>query len=207
MRLISEQGAVRLDQLARFLDCNPEAIEELAARLCAGNFATRHAFLAGEPQWIALTWVGNRLADTPLDWFRPRPGGVRHWLALNELRLYIRQCSPNAEWLSRRLLLKTHGRTAKVPGAEVRLGGKRFAINYRLTPNNGGTLVPRADLQNDAYDAVIFFCATPRTRLFMERLQRQHRWSKVAVRDMPDPELIASESREVKRLVDSLLEP
>jgi hypothetical protein len=110
-------------------------------------------------------------------------------------------------WISRRLLTMAKGRFKSVPGAEVFLDGKHYAINVRLTPNNGATLVPRTDLQNDSYDAVIFFCATPRARLYMERLLEQNGWSKVVVRDLPRPDSIRIQQRPVNDLVDTLLGP
>jgi hypothetical protein len=205
LRLIAEQGAIRIDQLARFLDTDPDQSEQVVDALVDANFASRQRCLAGEPDWISLTWVGNRLANTPLDFFRAGSGGVKQWHALNELRLYFAARAPEARWVSRRLLLSEYGKGTRVPGAEVRFDGKCFAINFRLTASNAATIVPRTDLQNDAYDAVVFFCMTPRSRLFMDRLQDQHRWSKVVIREMPKPGAYAPERRPAEVLVDSLL--
>jgi hypothetical protein len=204
LRLIAEQGTIRIDQLARFLDCGSE-IAQIIETLSRANYLTRERCLAGEPDWIALTWVGNRLSGTSLECFKPGIGGVHQRHALNELRLYLAARSPDARWISRRVLQKTHGKYAKVPHAEVRLGGNRYAINVRLTASNAPTLVPRTDLQNDAYDAVAFFCVVPRARLFMERLQETHRWSKVVIRDMPKLDSYRSAPREAEQLVSALL--
>jgi hypothetical protein len=206
LELISEQGAIRTDQLGRFLAVDPDRTQQIVEALVDADLAYRQRCLAGEPEWIILTWIGNRLADTPVEFFRPGAGGVKHWHALNELRLYFAARAPEARWVSRRLLHKRDGRTAKVPGAEVSIDGQRFAINFRLTGTNAATLVPRTDLQNDAYDAVIFFCATKRARLYMERLQDQHRWSKVVIRDMPKPGMYASRPSAAELLVESLLD-
>jgi hypothetical protein len=205
LRLVAEQGAIRIDQLGRFLDTDPDQGEQIVDDLVDANLASRQRFLAGEPDWISLTWVGNRLANTHLDFFRAGPGGVKQWHALNELRLYFAARAPEARWVSRRLLVSEYGKGTKVPGAEVRFDGKCFAINFRLTASNAATIVPRTDLQNDAYDAVVFFCMTPRSRLFMDRLQEQHRWSKVVIRDMPKPGAYAPERRPAELLVNSLL--
>jgi hypothetical protein len=205
MSLVAEQGAIRIDQIHRFLDCSPAAARDLVQGLEEANLATRSRFFEGEPEWIALTFVGNRLSGRGLTWFQPRLGGVQEWHALNELRLHFARCAPHSEWVSKRLIKKSLGRTGQVPGAEIREGGRRYAVNVRLTPNNGGTLVPRTDLQNDAYDAVIFFCATSRARIFMERLLMKHRWSKVVIRDLPNPERIVLKERLAENLVRELL--
>ncbi len=204
LRLIAEQGTVRIDQLARFLDCGAE-IERLIESLARANYLTGEQGLLGEPDWITLTRVGNRLSGTPLKFFRPGIGGVPQRRALNELRLYLAARSPNAEWTSRRLLQERHGRRASVPDAEVQLDGHRYAINLRLGAQNAATLVPRTDIQNHRYDAVVFFCAIPRARLFMERLQETHRWSKVVIRDMPKGDAFGHDPSDAEKLVRSLL--
>jgi hypothetical protein len=206
LRLLTEQGAVRVDQLARFLSCDEAATLNFVAQLEKANFVTRYSFLKDEPAWVGLTWIGNRLADTPLDWFRPRLGGVKEWHGLNEIRLHISSRAPDAKWISRRSLRAIYGRSAKVPGAEIQFGGQRYAANLRLTPNNGATLVARTDLHNAKYDAVIFFCATPRARLFMERLLERYRWSKVVIRDLPRPESFLHFARPVDEVVGALLD-
>jgi len=203
LRLISEQGAIRIDQLGRFLGASPQQVERIAAELVDANYVSRQLCLVGEPDWIILTWVGNRLAGTSLSLFRAPGGAIKRWHALNELRLYVAARTPQAQWISRRRLARQYGRTAKLPGAEVRFDGRRYALNVRLAGTNPRTLAPRIDLQNDAYDAVVIFCATLPTRVSMERLQEQQRWSKVVIRDMPCA--YATQPRPVEQLVDSLL--
>jgi DNA-binding MarR family transcriptional regulator len=207
LRLISEQGAVRIDQLGRFLDVSLAEVERTVTELIEANFLSRQCGLLGEPDWLNLTLVGNNLAGTSLSLFKATGGAVKRWHALNELRLYVAARAPQAQWISRRVLLRQHGRTAKVPGAEVRFDGKCYAFNIRLTGFNSCTLVPHIDLQNDVYDAVLFFCETLPSRVAMERLQEQHRWTNVAIRDMPKPYGYAAKPRSVDHLVDSLLGP
>jgi hypothetical protein len=203
LRLISEQGAIRIDQLGRFLAASPARVERTVTELIEANFLCRRHGLLGEPDWLNLTFVGNYVAGTSLSLFKATGGAVKRWHAMNELRLYIAARAPQAQWISRRLLLREHGRTAKVPGAEVRIDDKRYALNVRLTGANAPALVPRIDLQNRTYDAVVFFCETLPSRVAMERIQEQHRWSKVVIRDMPRP--YATEPRVAEQLVDSLL--
>lgn len=105
------------------------------------------------------------------------------------------------------MLRQAHGPTAKIPGAEVRLDGHRYAINVRLTALGSVTLEPRIDLHNATYDAVLFFCSNRNARQFMERLQDKHRWSNVVIREMPTPEPFPRQPpRPAELLVSNLLD-
>lgn len=206
LRLIAEQGAVRIDQFGRFLSADPADIDELVTRLIEANFVKLEPGLKNEPDWLSLTWVGTRLSGTSLDYFRPGIGLIREWFAMNELRLFFAARAPTATWTSRRLLKKERGKNdAPVPHALVEIDAKRVGINLRQSACNAATLVPRTDLQSLDYDALLFFCTTPRARLFMERLQGEHRWGKVVIRDMPKPENFTRQPSAAEQLVDAIL--
>jgi hypothetical protein len=205
LRLVSEQGTVRIDQLGRYLSLDDKSVNELVLDLVDANFADVESGLRGEPDWVALSFIGNRFSGTPLSWFRPGLGGLKERWALNELRLFFEVRVPSAKWTSRRLLIKELGKSAAVPHALVEYEGKRFAVNFRLNAQNGATLIPRTDRQNLEFDAVLFFCGTPRVRAFMERLQDRFRWSNVVIRDMPKPENFTRRPSEAELLVTSML--
>jgi hypothetical protein len=103
------------------------------------------------------------------------------------------------------MLVKAHGNCGSDPGAEVKFGGHRFAINFRAFGSNATTIIPRTNLQNSRYDAVIFFCGTPPARRYLEHLQEEHRWANVSIRDMPKPDPVQAERRPAELLVRSLL--
>lgn len=205
LRLIAEQGTVRVDQWERFLGAAPSEVDQLISQLVEANFLQVEPGLQGEPDWLSLTWVGNRVCGTPLAAFRPGIGLIRERFAMNELRLFFASRAPTATWTSRRLLKYQHGKNAPVPHALVEVDGKRIGVNVRLSASNAATLVPRTDLQNLEHDALLFFCVTPRARLYMERLQGEHRWSKVVIRDMPKPETFTRPPSEAEQLVESVL--
>jgi hypothetical protein len=205
LQLVSEQGTVRIDQLGRYLSLDGEDVNELVSDLVDANFADVESGLRGEPGWVALSFIGNRFSGTPLSWFRPGLGGLKERWALNELRLFFEARVPSAKWTSRRLLMKELGISAAVPHALVEYEGKRFAVNFRLNAQNGATLIPRTDRQNRDFDALLFFCATPRVRAFMERLQENYRWSNLVIRDMPKPEHFTRRPSEAELLVTAML--
>lgn len=76
LRLLSEQVAVPLDQLARFLDCDEDRAQRLAEHLCDAKFTRRAQLLAGEPDWIWLSEGGTRLSRTGFKSYLPAPGAL-----------------------------------------------------------------------------------------------------------------------------------
>jgi DNA-binding MarR family transcriptional regulator len=203
LRLIAEQGAIRVDQLGRFLSLGTQEVDQLLTALAQANFLKVEPGLKGEPDWLTVTFAATRLCGSPLEYFRPGIGLINEWFAMNELRLFFAARAPAATWTSRRLLKKQHGKNAPVPHALVEVEGKRLGINLRQSATNAATLVPRTDIQNLGHDALLFFCVTPRARLFMERLQDKQRWSNVVIRDMPKPENFTRRPSEAEQLVES----
>jgi hypothetical protein len=197
INFVAEQGMVRVDQVDRLVGVTTSPKNRLVEGMSEAHLVHRGSVLADEPDWIWLTPSGNRFAASDLCLFRPSAGAAAERAALNELRLHIADQTPEAEWVSHRLLVKAHGKaTSGLPGAEVRFNGFRHAINVR-TQGSAGSKSP-AELvrqQTSRYDAVIFFCVSLRARRFLELLQREHHWTKVVIRDMPDP----ADVREARR--------
>ena len=185
LRLISEQGAIPVDQLTRFLDRDGEAVEGLLRGLLDAGYVSSHSFIAGEPEWIWLTERGGRLSGTELRPLLPRSRGLAKLRALNEARLLIEDRFPTAEWIGMRVLLREHGSYARVPGAVVELGGMRHSIDVLLYGGQSEYWLPLISERCDCFDAVVILCPTPKIRAFMEALQDEHRWQKVLVRDLP----------------------
>jgi HTH-like domain len=203
LRLIAEQGAIRIDQLGRFLRLEGREADQFLEGLLSADLVLRRSFFDGEKDWIHNSWAGNRLCGTRLRAFRPAAGGVKGNSAFNELRLFLSECAPQAEWISRRLLVETHGNERSgVPGAEVRYEGSRIAINFRASGANAATIVPRTDIQCATYDAVVFFCGSSRARRYMEHLTDQNGWPRVVIRDMPK---LDARDRGVRRTAQELV--
>jgi hypothetical protein len=187
MTLIAEQGMIREDQLSHFLGTGHFEVNAFVDDLVEANLAERKKFYPGEYDWVYLTHVGaNQLPLAGLEFFTVNRGGVARRFVFNELRLYVEACSRDAEWISGRVLLRIHGKAKMEPfGAEVRLKGLRFAINYRRVAVNARSVVPRTTEQDKRYDAVLFFCATPEAERHIQGLREEHRWEKVAIRPLP----------------------
>lgn len=204
---IAEQGMVRIDQLERFLQATSSRANALIDGMNDVHLIHRDSILVDEPEWIWLTPSGNRYAASDLCIFRPCAGATAERFALNELRLHLAAQAPKAEWTSHRLLVKERGKaTSGLPGAEVRFNGYRHAINVRAKGSTGSkSPVELVRQQVSRYDAVIFFCVSLRARRYLELLQREHQWTRVVIRDMPEPDCIREARRPAKARVAELL--
>jgi hypothetical protein len=192
LHLLLEQGAVPMDQFARFLDSTEFEAEQFAEQLCSANLTQSQRPLVGGPAWLSPTNAGARLAGGVLRPLRYRTGALARLRALNEVRLQIAERSPGARFVSRRLLLRRFGRYATLPGAVVEQGGERHAVQLALAPGDEDLLVPRIDLLHASHHAVMYFCANRRVRTFIEHLQRKHSWSSLVIRELPRPGVVAS---------------
>jgi hypothetical protein len=185
LRLLAEQGAIPIDQLARFLDRGTEEIEEIVAAFCESHYTVSQPLLAGEPAWVWLKERGARFSGTSLYPQRPRPGGLDRLRAVNEVRLHVAERNPDVHWVSRRQLLRERGQYAVVPAAVTEVGGERHALNVKLTMRNNPRVPSWIDTFSAEHDAVVFFAATRQVRAFLEELQGENHWSKLVIRDLP----------------------
>lgn len=185
LRLISEQGAIPVDQLARFLRSSPNEADRMLSNFSRANFLHYEKFLAGETKWAWLTRAGARLSGSSLRTLSKLPDRTDRLRALNDLRLHLEPRTSGARWISQRQLRQRLGTCAKLPGAVIETDDERHAINVRLRVHHVQHFLACLDHHNSAYDAVIVFCATRHVRRQVERLQAEHRWSKLVIRDLP----------------------
>ena len=187
LALISEQGAIPIDQLPRFLDCDRNRAEDFAEHLCEAKFARRAQLLAAEPEWIWLSEGGTRLAQTGFSPYLPAPGALARLRAINEIRLRVQGGASRARWIGWRSLRRELRGRGRIPDAVVEIGDERHAIEVEL-----GRRVSREDAarmiahRSANYDAVICFC-TDRARRFYERLAAQNHWPKLLIHQLPAP--------------------
>jgi DNA-binding Lrp family transcriptional regulator len=183
--LISEQGAIPVDQLARFLDCKLDKAKRTVKRLHETGLLRREKLLASEPEWVWLSKRGARFSTTDLRAPRPKVGSLALMRATNDVRIRITSAEPKIRWVSRRVLLREHGRNAAVPKAVVEIGDERHAIEVRLTPGLEANLERQIRQRLSDYDAVVFFCA-PRAMGQVKRFKEEWGWPGLIVRGLPD---------------------
>lgn len=181
---ISEQYAVRMDELAVLLGRSERTAQRFARRCRAGGLVHAQPVLAGEPTWLWLTSAGRRLAPTEFKGWSMRVGLLAHVSAVNRVRLYVAARSPESEWVCERRLAQDVPRSRHLPDAVVQTGGARHAIEVELTPKSNRRLEAIIDELCAGYDAVVYF-TTPHTRRQLQRLNEGERWAKLAIRDVP----------------------
>lgn len=184
--LIAHQGAIPLDQLARFRGHSIADAEQTVSDLAAGGLVTRQEILADEPPWIWLTRSGTKASGTGLCHFVPTPGALARLRATNEVRLHLAAKAPNARWSSYRVLRRSgfNGAAVPLPRAAVEIDGERHAIEVRVNARNMLYFREMVESRLADYDAVIVFCR-PGNRTAHERLVRRHGWRQVIVRTIP----------------------
>lgn len=164
---IGEQYAVRADQLAAWLGCNPRTVQRLLARLREQRYAEVRRLLVGEPAWVIPTVKGLRAAGLSFGAWRPRLGSLAHVSAVTEVRLHIYSRSPEAEWVCERTLTRERQTPQEhLADAVVLLDGRRLAIEVELTVKSKRCTLAIIDELTGRYDAVLYYCAPgPRSRL------------------------------------------
>ena len=185
LRLVSEQRAIRLDQLARFLRRRPSEVRRLVERLVRDGYVNQQRFLVAEPDpWVWLTCRGEGASGTGYFYCEPKLGMLAHTAAANEVRLALAAKHPRAEWVSERALWRREGRCGRhLADGELKLAGKRHAIEVELTrkwPKRVAAIV--AELC-ERYDVVDYYC-TPATRRIVEGAQREHGFTSLRIHDL-----------------------
>lgn len=104
LRIVGEQYAVTLPQLARLMDCSPHAARWLRTRWERAGWARGRAVLVGEPVFVWLTRRGHGIAGVDYAVWRPNAGMLAHIAAVTDVRLDVLRRHPGAQWVSEREL-------------------------------------------------------------------------------------------------------
>src|SRR5688572_27783543 len=78
LRVVGEQYAVTLPQLARLMGCSSHAARWLRARWERAGWVRGRALLVGEPVFVWLTRRGSSLAGIDYPVWRPNAGMLAH---------------------------------------------------------------------------------------------------------------------------------
>ena len=190
LRIVGEQYALTLPQLARLMDCSPHAARWLRARWERAGWARGRALLVGEPVFVWLTRRGHRIAGVDYAVWRPNAGMLAHIAAVTDVRLHVTARHPGAVWVCEREL---HREVAAGPGGRQRhrpdglvvIDGHEVAVEVELTLKRRARieqimreLVPR-------YRSVSYFAA-PAPRRTLEALASEIGAGRVQVLGLPN---------------------
>src|SRR4051794_1251756 len=138
LRIVGEQYAVTLPQLARMMGCSSHAARWLRSRWERAGWARGRALLVGEPVFVWLTRRGQTLAGIDYAVWRPNAGMLAHIAAVTEVRLHVLDRHPGAVWvcereLHRELGADPAGRQRHRPDGLVVIDGREVAVEVELT--------------------------------------------------------------------------
>jgi hypothetical protein len=187
LRLLSEQGAIPLDQLARFLGGSlGEAVALLQGFEEAGCVEHRR-FLVRDHPWFWPSRRGAVAAATGFHYKVPDVAFLAHRRAVNEVRLHLADRAPQGRWLCERTVYRRRDPNDHLPDAVFEIDGERHAIEAELSRKRDREIRRIVAEHSNRYDAVLYFCG-PHTYNLMKRVTTEKRWPKLMVRRVPEAE-------------------
>ena len=187
LRLLSEQVAVPLDQLARLLDVSMERAVRTVQQLEAAGCLEHRRFLIAEGPWFWLSHRGVAARRNRLSLSGPDVASLAHRRALNEIRIYLSERAPEGRWLCERMVYRRRDPNDHLPDALFEIDGERHAIEAELSRKSDREIRQILTELSDRYDAALYFCG-PLTYRMMKRLSAEGRWPKLVVRRLPEGE-------------------
>jgi hypothetical protein len=183
LRLIGEQYAITVDQLARLIGRSHRTGRWLRDRWRKAGWVESRQLTADGPSFLWLTRAGSRLADSPFRTWRPNAALASHIEAVTEVRLLLEQLRLGERSLARRLRSDTQTRV-HLPDAVLERGRDRIAIEVELTLKSRTRLEALLLELGHSYDEVWYFAAASLLPTLRE-LAAALPWQNVAVHPYP----------------------
>lgn len=187
LRLLSEQGAIPLDQLARFLNAPLAHAVSVLQRLDEADCIEHRRFLVRDHPWYWPSRRGARLAQTGFSYKPPDIAILAHRRAVNEIRLHLAARAPQGIWICERTIFTRRDPRDHLPDGVFAIDGERHAIEAELSRKGRRQIRHIVAQHSERYDAVVYFCG-PSTHSFMRAVQAEGRWPKLIVRRLPSGE-------------------
>jgi MarR family. len=185
LRLLSEQGAMPLDQLARFIEVDLGRAMSVVGGLEEAGCIKYRRFLVGDYPWFWPSMRGSEFAATGFVTRTLVVGGLAHRRAVNEVCLYLRERAPQGRWICERRVRRIRDPRDHLPDAVFEINGERHAIEVELSCKSLDEIRQIVAEHSDRYDAVVYFCG-PVTHAFMEGVRDRGRWPKLVVRRLSE---------------------
>ncbi len=187
LRLLSEQGAIPLDQLARFQGGSLGDAVALLQGLDEADCVEHRRFLVRDHPWFWPSRRGAAAAGTGFHYKVPDVAFLAHRRAVNEVRLYLAARAPQGRWLCERTVYRRRDPNDHLPDAVFEIDGERHAIEAELSRKRDREIRRIVAEHSNRYDAVLYFCG-PYPYNQLKRLQAEGRWPKLVVRRVPEAE-------------------
>ena len=188
LRILGEQYALSVPQLARLMGRSRHAGRWLRERWQRAGWVEGRALIVGQPPFVWLTRRGLGAAGLDYAVWRPRPGQLPHVAAVTEVRLDVERRHPDGEWVSERDLAKTgSGSTAHRPDGLVMTARGAVAVEVELTQKERRRAARIMRELIAAHQSVTYFAAeAPRRQL--QALAEEIGGGRVQVLPLPDDE-------------------
>jgi hypothetical protein len=184
LRWLAEQYAGRIDHIAALLGCSYQQAQRVAGRLVAYKLARYQRIMVGEPTWVIPTTLGLRFVQTSFKRWSPKLALLQHYVAINDVRLYIEHRAPEALWTSERQLAHEQGIRGHLPDGMVIQDGQRIAIEVELTVKPEARLRRNIELLVHDYYVTLYYAApAPHKRL--SALLEGGGYPSVGLRELP----------------------
>ncbi|HET7054208.1 MAG TPA: MarR family transcriptional regulator [Solirubrobacterales bacterium] len=187
LRLLSEQAAIPLDQLARLLGLDLAQTVRLAQRLEEERLIETRRFLVRDYPWLWPSRRGATRAGTGFHYKAPDVAMLAHRRAVNEIRLHLAERAPRGVWVCERAVFNRRDPEDHLPDAVFETDGERHAIEAELSRKTNRQIRQIVAQHSNRYDAVIYFCG-PHPYNLLKRVQAEGRWPKLIVRRLPEGE-------------------
>jgi DNA-binding CsgD family transcriptional regulator len=189
LRIVGEQYAISLPQLARLMGCSGHAARWLRSRWERAGWARGRALVVGRPVFVWLTRRGQRIAGSDYALWRPNPGMLAHIDAVTEVRLDVAARHPGAEWVCERELYRELGappaaRRRHTPDGLVVVDGREVAVEVELTLKRRARMERIMRELVARYGSVTYFAASA-PRRSLERLADEVGGGRVQVLGLP----------------------
>lgn len=185
LTLISEQGAVPIDQLCDFLKRDKAETLGIVDEFERQRYAERESLLADQSDWVWLKKMGHRFSASSLACPKPSIGALPRIRVLNALRLSLVADFSRAHWVSKRKLRQAFGRYAVLPDAVLERRGRRHAILVRFNNREFAALERRIESFHRSFDSVICYSANEAVRSRMATLPDRMPSLDLTVEDFP----------------------
>ncbi len=203
INLIAEQGAIPLDQLARFWQIDIEEAKQFVDQLYDEAYVLRAQPLVDEPMWV---WVSNaaakRYCDIKLDAPPPRLGGLEVLRASNEARLRMIEkmtgLPGDTHWFGRRELMNVYEARMVLPSAVYKIGDELHGVEIEFGSISKDRCVTLYGQRAEEFTSVNVFCR-PNVVESLEELVEEQGWTNVDIEELPPSKARQMENPRVER--------
>lgn len=169
LRVLCEQNAMKLGQLARFFGVYRADMEAFVAEYVELGWVYVDRFITGDDVWVWCTGRGDRLADLHFKTRTPHYRSLIHWSAINEARMFVErhleEKGQHFEWLCERQLRREQKRgylpdgavLIQVVEADGTVRTERHAIEAELSLKQGRELHDKLKVYEGEYDWLTYF--------------------------------------------------